>query len=392
VSANTATSMVVNELADMLKTNEMTAVHAQRLCMHYLRLAPRDDASGVAVTADTLANLPAPLHLLRHPQMLKLCVKALIHPQCALSDAATGGAQRVAKLLALACVVDDGSSELPTVTNQSLRSAGSGPLSGASDADLSQLAAQVRALEADLLQARALCSDVERMAYGVTSFEKPAQLIELMTASPLVSMMVLRWIEYHVKEGPLRSNSAFLSILPFFFQMIVTATQRHPLQRPDCFSALCATLALSSLANPDEDMRDRHMATDRGTYTLISVHENALECIVFLIGTGYTIIPISYLARQAPGLDAVLLMLGQIDELAHGRFERADGICNGRSCRGESNQTRLGTDKILIALRKAVEAAKGLGCRDFHLHTRCISRHGISGTRNGDDNVEQERE
>jgi len=313
-SAAASVAVVVNELADMLKTNEMTSVHAQRLCMHYLRLTPRDDASTVAVTADMLANLPAPLHLLRHPQILRQCVDTLVHPAHALPDAASGGAQRVAKLLALACVVDDGSSELSAVTNQrSPYSTGSGSgvtggigsrLASASESELAAKAEQVRALEAELLLACGLCSDILRMAYGVTTFEKPQQLIELMNA-PLVSMAVLRWLEYHVKDGPLRSNAAFLSILPFFFQMIVTAIQRHPLQRPDCFAILCAILALSDLSSPDDDVASKHLAT--GTYTIISVHENALECIVFLIGTGYSIIPITFLLRQAAGLDAVLL-------------------------------------------------------------------------------------
>jgi hypothetical protein len=125
-------------------------------------------------------------------------------------------------------------------------------------------------------------------------------------AAPAVSMCVLRWMDYHVKDGPLTGNGAFLTILPIFLQLLVTAMERQPLQRPDCFATLRAVLALRSLSSGEDEV-GKHLATDSGAYTIINVHENALECLVHLVGLGYCIAPLEYLAKHAAGLDAVLL-------------------------------------------------------------------------------------
>lgn len=286
---------VVYEIGDMLKTNEVTIVHIQRLCMHYFRLPFTANGSEYTITKETLRDLPAPLFYLRHPQVLKLCIDALIHPLRLLQE----GTSRVAKLLALACAFDDGFSELRSLASQTRDV----PKLSFSESEYDAKAEEIKSLEADLIAACGICADIIRMAFGVLTFEKPAQLISLID-SPAVSMSVIRWMDYHVRDGPLKSNAAFLTILPIFFQIIVTCVEKHPLQRPDCFDVLCSILALSSLSSADDEA-SKHLAT--GTYTIISVHENALECMVFLIGCGFTMVPISYIIKQAPGFDAVLL-------------------------------------------------------------------------------------
>lgn len=287
ITANSsAESVIVFELSDMLKANAMSATHAQRLCQQYLQLPPGESGDETTVTDTHLGALPAPLHYLRHPQVLKLCVDALIHPQHANQAPA-----RVATLLALACVHDDA----PAATAASMTT-------------LHQARAlEIGALQADLLAARALCSDIIRSAYGNTDFDKVLQLVELVR-QPCISMAVLRWIDYHVTAGPLVSNAALLTVLPTFFQLLVTAIEQQPLQRPDCFAVLCTILSISSLASADDDASNKHFAKEtKENYTIMNVHENCVECIVTLMGAGFAIIPMTFLLSKVEAFDIVLL-------------------------------------------------------------------------------------
>ena len=296
---SSAEAVVVFELADLLRTNEMSAGHAQRLCQQYLSLSSKEDVDSANVTAEHLRSLPAPLHLLRHPQVLKLSVDALIHPLRSM-----GSPARVATLLALACVHDDGSSDLVGMVTQARRQGGPAPMDAAT---LEARAQEVATLRADLLTACTLCGDIIRMAYGNADYDKALQLVELVR-QPCVSMAVIRWMDYHVTSGPLVSSAALLTVLPIFFQLLVAAIERHPLQRPDSFAVLRAVLSISSLASSNDDSSSKHFAWGvRENYTIMNVHEDCLECITVLMGSGFCVIPMQFLLSKVEVFDIALL-------------------------------------------------------------------------------------
>ena len=86
------------------------------------------------------------------------------------------------------------------------------------------------------------------------------------------------------------TKPAFLVLIPILLQIIVTSITKHNLQHPDCFHVLKNILQLtsqgSSGGSEDESFVSRKTtgSNNINTYTLLHVHKDVIQVIVYLIG------------------------------------------------------------------------------------------------------------
>jgi hypothetical protein len=100
------------------------------------------------------------------------------------------------------------------------------------------------------------------------SLELPQQLLDLAKTHPLVSMCVLHWIGALLTDRAFTKKGILIVLLPVFLQVVVEASERYPLQRPDCCAVLEQILLLSPDSDDDEDGPKKFEASSTGVYTV----------------------------------------------------------------------------------------------------------------------------
>lgn len=285
---------ILYELFDLLTSNSVTSVHLQRLCMYYLDISSNDV---LLLQADEL-YLSSMLHgahttqssiyisLLHEPQLLSVLLDYYINPS-KLQQPATNAAQANIYYTNLAIVL-------------SIASA-----SGSDDVSVIYNALQV---------IRRTCPDIVKMAYGAISYDSTYKLIELMHM-PIVSMCLLRWVHSLISSATFMSKKQNLSLLPLLLHLVAVASQHHPLQHEDCFNVLSTTLLLSAssllagevldtstIANEEESRKRTEYTTE-----LFSIKNDAMDCMVYLIGQGYVSKPIDFLTAHVSSLDSTTI-------------------------------------------------------------------------------------
>jgi len=96
-------------------------------------------------------------------------------------------------------------------------------------------------------------------------------------------------------------------VLPIFFQLIIAAIEIHPLQRPDCFDILCRILSFSLISPFDDGSSSGRSRLSKEAYPMISAHKDAIECLVFLMGQGFAMLPLSFIISRISSFDAVMV-------------------------------------------------------------------------------------
>jgi hypothetical protein len=273
------------ELLDMVRGNQATSAHVQRILGCYFGDAA-GDPDGWVPTDAVLAQLGPTVHYLRSPVVLDLLVRALVHPTKKLPH---NMSRRTAKLLALACgsgyeEVDEDPSRFAEDAGEAINS--------------------IVALEHALVEARQICDELTGITAGLTSYDPPKRLLALLATHPTVSVCALRWVGFMLADSSFTNKAAFLSVLPVFLQIAVEAGQHHPLQRADCCEVFTTVVVLSPTGDEDE-LSGIKASVD--AYTIVTGQKDALECLVHLMGCGYLAQPMAFLARHHQELDAVLV-------------------------------------------------------------------------------------
>ena len=75
------------------------------------------------------------------------------------------------------------------------------------------------------------------------------ELVGLMDR-PVVSMCVLRWIRDLVEDSAFTATAGFVALSPALLQLVATAQELYPLQRPDCFDILKVSVASKYQLHP----------------------------------------------------------------------------------------------------------------------------------------------
>ena len=157
-----------------------------------------------------------------------------------------------------------------------------------------------------LQQTRDICRELVEATVGLACYDRPKALLSLMNVHPIISMCALRWTNYVLADTVVTHKTAFLSILPVILQIAVEAGQRYPRQQSDCFEVFKTVLTLSLTGDEEEDkIQLSHLKSSTDAYTIVSAQKDALECIVYLMGSGYVIPPITFLTSYLSELDAV---------------------------------------------------------------------------------------
>jgi hypothetical protein len=278
----------------MLKTNTIEAVHIDRLNQYYLKTSA---GSSTKVDANQLKQITIPICYLRESQIIKMLIDALVHPSKQLSSNT-----KAARLLALAYCYNDGSHCDNTdlayygfLGNKSNRD------NIQNEKDYEKIAKEISALEETLLTIRKLCSGVIKMAYSVLSFDKPYMIVELME-NPLISMCVISWIRSCLTDNDFTSKALNINLLPFFFAMIIASIEHHPSQHPDCLDIIKIVFKLNGVF----DSHDNNTGSSKlaaNIYNIISAQNDAIECIVFLMGAGYVNESLIFLCQNVDTFD-----------------------------------------------------------------------------------------
>lgn len=109
-------------------------------------------------------------------------------------------------------------------------------------------------------------------------------------------MSILQWIGYIITES-FMSKQQNLTLLPVLFQIIITSSEYHPLQRPDCFKILRDILKLSS--NPMDSFQSSQ------SYSIVEAQKDSIQSMIYLMGQGFVTIPMDFICSNIHDFDGV---------------------------------------------------------------------------------------
>lgn len=121
----------------------------------------------------------------------------------------------------------------------------------------------------------------------------------------IISSILLRWILFYSQSSTQHIASAsYVTILPVFYQIIVSSISKHPSQRPLAFEVLDHVISKISSTQLGADEYDIRTSGQQLLLNSIdSLKNNGYECLLFLISNGYCIIPMEFLISNTPNLD-----------------------------------------------------------------------------------------
>lgn len=97
------------------------------------------------------------------------------------------------------------------------------------------------------------------------------------------------------------SASAWAAILPIVYSLLVMAIDRHASQRPECFDLIQIILTkIEKISNAEGESSVLMESSE----VLPALMKQGFECLVHLIGTGFTITSLQFLADSVDNLDA----------------------------------------------------------------------------------------
>lgn len=222
---------IIKEIIDILKTNTLLDSHIQKLFSLYFNTAT---ASTVNTDDDDLSlqqlqyfiNLGREgskcISFLQKPQLLALFVDGLVNNVRPLNPETL---KMLVKLLAMgtSSLCNDSSSLLnaPTYTDEHIT------------AHLLNINSVTRELSSmiDLFQ------EILKSSFGAIAFERVTVLCDLLS-TPIISICTLRWMILTTLNTHYSSKTAYLTVLPVFFQLITIVASRHSYQLPECFDVI----------------------------------------------------------------------------------------------------------------------------------------------------------
>jgi hypothetical protein len=102
---------------------------------------------------------------------------------------------------------------------------------------------------------------------GLTSYDRPRQLIQYLSSSPVLSICAVRWVHCLTADASYTKKQSFLNLLPTCLQVLVVAAVEHPLQRENCYECLRNILSLSPSDYDDSGART-HLQASTDSYTV----------------------------------------------------------------------------------------------------------------------------
>jgi hypothetical protein len=110
-------------------------------------------------------------------------------------------------------------------------------------------------------------------------------------------MSILQWIGYIITESFL-SKQQNLTLLPVLFQIIITSSENHPLQRPDCFIILRDILKFSS-SIPIDSFQSSQL------YSIVEAQKDSIQSMIYIMGQGFATIPMDFICSNIHYFDGV---------------------------------------------------------------------------------------
>ena len=83
--------------------------------------------------------------------------------------------------------------------------------------------------------------------------------------------------------------------------MIISSIEHHPLQHPDCLDILKIVFKLNGVFDTYDNNGSSKMAAN--IYNIVTAQNDAIECIVYLMGSGYVNESLSFLCHNIDTFD-----------------------------------------------------------------------------------------
>jgi hypothetical protein len=276
---------VYREIADILRKGIVEEFHAKRLCTHILGLDERSDdvVIGSAEISFLLKCSPEVRGYLGHYQIFAYLMDSLAHPKRKLTS--TGGYTRCAALITAVALTGDANM-------------GSGAESESEEGRL-KLQDEFNALMSDLLSACSLCDEILAMEFaGGLVLDRCESLVALIRKHRVISLCVLRWLNYTISDNNFVSSPAYANLCPILLQFVVTSTELYPIHHPECFAIL--QLMYENKAKFEDADTGR-------TVEIVSIKRDIIDSVVYLIARGYTSGPLDFLAAEVLVSDAAVV-------------------------------------------------------------------------------------
>jgi TH1 protein len=158
------------------------------------------------------------------------------------------------------------------------------------DASIESQVIDIKSTFEHLSSCRDSCNSVGKQAFLPTELVDELKKICNFVKTPVVARMVLRWIFFTLNEENVYINELFHRLLLVFLHLIQDISLLHPLQRPECFSLLKTILTCSCVKGTNNNFK--------------IASKSCIDCLVGLMATGFTILPMEFLINISPKLES----------------------------------------------------------------------------------------
>lgn len=199
-----------------------------------------------------------------------------------------------------------------------------------------------------LLKCRKYCVDILQQSHAsIKSSDIPSKLCAILDF-PIVAATCLKWISTYLVVNT-RENLENFSLLQVFLQIIQEVSEKHTLQREDCFELLKDMIIKSQSRATDLSVASKEVC-------------DCIDCLLFLMSTGFVMTPMNYFLEVSrklggPVMSYVISSLFDLirPPLSHDFFVALKHLLNQTD--EQCNFERLGEHKFEI-LRQKIEEIK----------------------------------
>jgi hypothetical protein len=149
-----------------------------------------------------------------------------------------------------------------------------------------------------------LCKELKDHAVGAIDTNNVSAKLPGLLKYILPSICALRWIETCIddKLGFMSGNTRFMNLSQVFFQIIVIAIDNFPVHHVSCFNILKKIFKMYRVVELAETTSAGAVAQQLSQNSRVVM--DSIECIVFLMGSGYSIVPAEFIIAEKKDMDA----------------------------------------------------------------------------------------
>jgi hypothetical protein len=155
-----------------------------------------------------------------------------------------------------------------------------------------------------LLRCRDLCTNILKQSHTSAKLTESSSDICALLNFPIVAQVCLKWISIYLETDVSDGSDNFSILLPIFLQILQDVSEKHILQRKDSFDLLVSIM-----------MQSRSRITEFSEANKAEC--DCLDCIMFIMGTGYVTAPMKFLLEISPklGVPVVSYLISVIFEI-----------------------------------------------------------------------------